>query len=212
MTDPRDDGLPTSNLHETQIARHELADRLAGLAVKATPGPWTHYNEVFRAQFNKRRVTEIQRANGQAIVNWSGFDGLPTATARKANANAALMVELVNNLLTILTALRTPASAPDREVDDLVKRLLDDAKHGYGAAMDWSDEECADYWARMCGKARKNASEAAAELERLTAEIDRLRGALAAINERTDGDYEFMGTDIREIARAALGDHEPPAG
>lgn len=55
-------------------------------------------------------------------------------------------------------------------MSDLVEKLRSDAKHGYGAAMDWTDEERADYWARMCIKARQNAAEAAEEIERLTLE------------------------------------------
>ena len=71
-----------------------LSERLAELSGKATAGKWRHYNEVFRPQLGTRRVTEIQPARrGKPIINWQGFDG---DQARKGNANAALIVELVN--------------------------------------------------------------------------------------------------------------------
>ena len=52
--------------------------------------------------------------------------------------------------------------------EELVMRLREDARYGYGAACDWSDEERADYWAQQCRKARRNAAEAADAIERLT--------------------------------------------
>ena len=65
---------------------------LRALYERATKGVWRHYNEVFRPKFSKRRITEVQRQDGKPIINWGGFDGLPPATARKANHNAAFIV------------------------------------------------------------------------------------------------------------------------
>lgn len=86
-----------------------LVERLRELLAKATPGPWYHYDEVFRPQFGKRRITEIQQAKTRnEIVSWSGFDGLPRATEKKRNANAALIVETINALPALLAALQGP--------------------------------------------------------------------------------------------------------
>ena len=82
----------------------KISDRLEALAEKATKGPWLHYDEVFRPQFSNRRITEIQqRRTRKPVVNWQGFDG---DQKKLANKNAALIVELVNNLPTILQALK----------------------------------------------------------------------------------------------------------
>lgn len=71
-------------------------DRLRHLSAKATAGDWYHYDEVFRPQFGARRITEVQvRKTGTSIIAWSGFDGLPTVTAKKRNANAAFIVAAV---------------------------------------------------------------------------------------------------------------------
>ena len=83
------------------------AERLRELVAGATPGPWRHYDEVFRRQFGKRRVTEIQQhRSGKAVVNWQGFDG---DQARKGNANAALIVTLVNAAPQIIALMEREA-------------------------------------------------------------------------------------------------------
>ena len=77
---------------------------LEALLAKMTPGEWYHYDEVFRPQFGRRRITEIQRHDGKPIVSWTGFDGLPAVTERKRNANAAGIVALVNAAPALLAS------------------------------------------------------------------------------------------------------------
>lgn len=89
--------------------REAIPPELQLLSNAATPGTWNHYNEVFRPRFGQRRITEIQSKNGKAIVNWGGFDGLPDATRRRANANAAFIVAAVNYVRAAL------ARSADRE-------------------------------------------------------------------------------------------------
>jgi hypothetical protein len=88
------------------------ASELRKLLEKATKGPWYHYDEVFRRQFSNRRVTEIQRdRDGLTIINWTGFDGLPTATRRAKNHNARLIVAAVNALPALLDRVEGPEKA-----------------------------------------------------------------------------------------------------
>ena len=95
---------PSSSTSPAAVIAPDTIAELRALLAKATPGPWQHYDEVFRSQFSRRRVTEIQRSDYKAIIAWSGFDGLPDVTARKKNANAALIVAAVNALPDLLTA------------------------------------------------------------------------------------------------------------
>ncbi len=81
-------------------------DALDALHAKATAGRWYHYDEVFRPQFGRGRITEIQQANGRPIVAWSGFDGLKPAEQRKRNANAASIVALHNAWPAVSAKLR----------------------------------------------------------------------------------------------------------
>lgn len=101
----------------------ELADKIDALAEKATKGRWFHYNAVFRPQFSQRKITEIQQQKtGKAVINWMGFDG---DQSRKANANAALIVELVNARETLTRAARNEARMREAAIalrDDMLMR------------------------------------------------------------------------------------------
>jgi hypothetical protein len=118
--------------------------------------------------------------------------------------------------------------------EELVMRLREDARYGYGAACDWSDEERADYWAQQCRKARRNAAEAADAIERLTydgihtchadcprlpcvqrreieglrAEVERLRKALRACRRAVSAGRDEPRLNVREIVDEAIEEHQ----
>jgi predicted nucleic acid-binding Zn-ribbon protein len=92
--------------------------------------------------------------------------------------------------------------------EELVKRLREDARYGYGAACDWSDEERADYWAQQCRKARRNASEAADAIEAQAAEIARLREALRACRRAVSAGRDEPRLNVREIVDEAIEEHD----
>lgn len=82
-----------------------LADKLDGLLKSATPGPWKVYHALLRKQFPGNRIIEIQDANGDAVVMWSGFDN--SDRLKKTHlANARLIAALCSNPYLIVSALR----------------------------------------------------------------------------------------------------------
>ncbi len=83
---------------------NDLIARLRTAMSRATKRPWKYYNKVFRPQFSNRRVTEIQRCDGESIVSWTGFDGTGVGN-RFDNHNARLIVLAVNSIEPLIDAL-----------------------------------------------------------------------------------------------------------
>jgi hypothetical protein len=55
--------------------------------------PWKVYHRKLRPQFSAV-ITEIQDRNGEAVIRWTGFDGMEK---KKALAIAKLIVNAVNS-------------------------------------------------------------------------------------------------------------------
>jgi len=107
-------------------------DKLEALARAATPGPWRHYKARLRPGA-ATVVNEVQPRSGEAIVRWSGFDGMNksksavTADARFiAAANPAAVLALI--ALARRAQPESEAPAPEwgrvRTVADMVRNLL----------------------------------------------------------------------------------------
>lgn len=71
-------------------------------------------------------------------------------------------------------------------VDTLVERLRRDAKSGTGAALDWTDEERADYWSSIAIRLRWLCREAADDLEAYEAKIAALTAERDALREKVE--------------------------
>lgn len=54
-----------------------------------SPGPWKVYANILRPEF-PRKIIEVQDANDNAVVPWTGFDGAPQ-TKKMKRANARLI-------------------------------------------------------------------------------------------------------------------------
>ena len=62
---------------------------------KHTLGPWEVYHQPLRPQLSMRKIIEIQRQGGEAIIAWSGFDSCELPEKTKL-ANAKRIVACVN--------------------------------------------------------------------------------------------------------------------
>jgi plasmid stabilization system protein ParE len=104
----------------------------------------------------------------------------------------------------------------------LVERLRADGQAGVGAGQDWSAEECAAYWARQCGTARRNAREAADTIESLREALEPFARAWEIVTERPEivrgltlaslalvAAYELSGTHYQRAAAALSKLSEP---
>ena len=70
--------------------------------VKHSPAPWKLYSEKLRPKF-PTPILEIQDKNGEALVAWSGFDGVNQSPARKlANARLIAKAWLIPELVVVL--------------------------------------------------------------------------------------------------------------
>jgi polyhydroxyalkanoate synthesis regulator phasin len=168
----------------------------------ATKGAWYHYNEVFRSQFSRRRITEIQRdRDGETIIKWTGFDGLSPSMQRRRNHNAALIVDLVNAFPTIADTIEAQAE----EITHLT--LERDQARGQASMENQRANRLAEL-IRDCPEARsvwgEKLSEEAAEdvkdLDTSAAEITRLTARCDAL----EGQVETMEAALRDVRRAIL--------
>jgi hypothetical protein len=82
---------------------------------KHTPGPWRHYHGKLRPQF-PNLIHEIQDGNGNAIVQWTGFDGLDLPKKQVA-ANAHLIAAAPSMLALLEKALPIISQEAERRED-----------------------------------------------------------------------------------------------
>lgn len=83
---------------------YDLIKKLEALEAKATKGPWKR----FYAQRSPHDIIEIRDSfndKHNPVISYSGFDGL-RRNKKEIIANAALLLELRNNLPSIIAALR----------------------------------------------------------------------------------------------------------
>jgi len=91
----------------------------------------------------------------------------------------------------------------DRALADLIAELRAAAKPGYGAALDWSHEECATYWARVAEKCRKALRDAADRLEAFHAK--------PVVGERAPAQFFFeVGFGAAYAQALIANDMKPP--
>jgi hypothetical protein len=69
---------------------------------KHTSGPWKVYHALLRPQFPGHKIIEVQDRDGQAVVQWAGFDNCDRREKTHL-ANAHLMAA-APDLLAALTA------------------------------------------------------------------------------------------------------------
>lgn len=144
MTSASEASVAAQTEREGSGEAHLDLSQLRELLEKATKGPWYHYDEVFRPQFGKRRVTEIQRkSDGLTLINWTGFDGLRPAARRRANANAALIVAAVSSLPSLLDQLSQAREALQKLSVRSPDHWSSPAREGLGhASADYAE----GYW------------------------------------------------------------------
>lgn len=68
-------------------------EELKRLLDAATPGPWKAYHAKLRPQLSDTTVDEVQDAEGDAVVFWSGFDSArgQSETKKRRRTNARLI-------------------------------------------------------------------------------------------------------------------------
>lgn len=99
-------------------APEQLADRLQSLSKQATVRPWRAFDSGGTLALMKGNRPP-SKENGYPcrrwpeVITWTGFDG-SDVPMRYRRANLHLIVELANNLPTIIAALRAYASKGTR--------------------------------------------------------------------------------------------------
>lgn len=98
-------------------------EELKRLLDAATPGPWKAYHAKLRPQLSDTTVDEVQDAEGDAVVFWSGFDSArgqsETKKRRRTNARLiALTPTLARRVLELAAEVeRLRGSAVEANID-----------------------------------------------------------------------------------------------
>ena len=91
---------------------------------KHTPGPWKVYHALLRPQFPGEKIIEVQDADGNAVVKWTGFDD--SGRLKKTHlANARLMAgapDLLTALVTLVDYNSDPVGVSVRDHSRAIKK------------------------------------------------------------------------------------------
>lgn len=70
-----------------------------------TPGPWKVYHRLLRPQFPGSKIIEVQDDNGNAVVQWAGFDN--SDRLKKTHLANARLIAAAPRMLKMMKACRS---------------------------------------------------------------------------------------------------------